>query len=242
MPMDQAEGENERELRELKGRLQAFIERSAIDGFESEDIIELVEEGEDPGWILDRLGSGNPGMDREEAAALLTELRSLVGPAPDPGSAAEGEDPLPGTAGPEAPPPADGADLSTLDFGQLLDSLPPGVKLPPGMSLGKIKELMESPQAKVMSDFLLFCQERGIEMNERAMTDPRTEKLQEEWKSTPRDAFDGRTPAEVLEDGQGILPGKVETFRREEPRIGRNDPCPCGSGKKYKKCCGRTSH
>ena len=26
--------------------------------------------------------------------------------------------------------------------------------------------------------------------------------------------------------------------RREEPRVGRNDPCPCGSGKKYKKCCG----
>ena len=29
------------------------------------------------------------------------------------------------------------------------------------------------------------------------------------------------------------------TIRREEPKIGRNDPCPCGSGKKYKKCCGR---
>ena len=28
---------------------------------------------------------------------------------------------------------------------------------------------------------------------------------------------------------------------RETPRIGRNDPCPCGSGKKYKKCCGRGS-
>ena len=26
---------------------------------------------------------------------------------------------------------------------------------------------------------------------------------------------------------------------RDEPKIGRNDPCPCGSGKKYKKCCGR---
>ena len=26
---------------------------------------------------------------------------------------------------------------------------------------------------------------------------------------------------------------------REEPKVGRNDPCPCGSGKKYKKCCGR---
>lgn len=29
-----------------------------------------------------------------------------------------------------------------------------------------------------------------------------------------------------------------EPFRRETPKIGRNDPCPCGSGKKYKKCCG----
>ena len=30
---------------------------------------------------------------------------------------------------------------------------------------------------------------------------------------------------------------KPETFRREQPKIGRNDPCPCGSGKKYKNCC-----
>lgn len=27
-----------------------------------------------------------------------------------------------------------------------------------------------------------------------------------------------------------------QPYRREEPRVGRNDPCPCGSGKKYKKC------
>jgi uncharacterized protein len=29
-----------------------------------------------------------------------------------------------------------------------------------------------------------------------------------------------------------------ETYVRSEPKVGRNDPCPCGSGKKYKKCCG----
>ena len=29
------------------------------------------------------------------------------------------------------------------------------------------------------------------------------------------------------------------TFVREQPKVGRNDPCPCGSGKKFKKCCGR---
>jgi preprotein translocase subunit SecA len=30
-------------------------------------------------------------------------------------------------------------------------------------------------------------------------------------------------------------------IRREMPKVGRNDPCPCGSGKKYKNCCGRTA-
>lgn len=33
-------------------------------------------------------------------------------------------------------------------------------------------------------------------------------------------------------------PKKGKTFVRKEEKIGRNDPCPCGSGKKYKKCCG----
>ena len=31
------------------------------------------------------------------------------------------------------------------------------------------------------------------------------------------------------------------TIRRTVPKIGRNDPCPCGSGKKFKQCCGRTT-
>jgi preprotein translocase subunit SecA len=32
---------------------------------------------------------------------------------------------------------------------------------------------------------------------------------------------------------------KPQTIRRETPRVGRNEPCPCGSGKKYKQCCGK---
>ncbi|MCF7790931.1 MAG: preprotein translocase subunit SecA [Victivallales bacterium] len=32
---------------------------------------------------------------------------------------------------------------------------------------------------------------------------------------------------------------RVETYHRETAKVGRNDPCPCGSGKKYKKCCGK---
>lgn len=32
---------------------------------------------------------------------------------------------------------------------------------------------------------------------------------------------------------------KPDTVRRVDPKVGRNDPCPCGSGQKYKKCCGK---
>jgi uncharacterized protein len=35
--------------------------------------------------------------------------------------------------------------------------------------------------------------------------------------------------------------GKTTTVRRLRPKIGRNDPCPCGSGKKFKQCCGGTT-
>ena len=47
-----------------------------------------------------------------------------------------------------------------------------------------------------------------------------------------------------LDDPENDISPKPEvfagsgTYRREGPKIGRNDPCPCGSGKKYKKCCG----
>ncbi len=33
--------------------------------------------------------------------------------------------------------------------------------------------------------------------------------------------------------------GYPETVRRASPKVGRNDPCPCGSGKKHKNCCGK---
>ena len=46
----------------------------------------------------------------------------------------------------------------------------------------------------------------------------------------------------VKKDGEwfyhdGKMP-KVEQMTRNAPKVGRNDPCVCGSGKKYKKCCG----
>lgn len=35
------------------------------------------------------------------------------------------------------------------------------------------------------------------------------------------------------------LPPPVEPIHKDDKEPGRNDPCPCGSGKKFKKCCGK---
>ena len=56
----------------------------------------------------------------------------------------------------------------------------------------------------------------------------------------------GHTPAEEpSEELSGPRVPNPEDFvvtqHRDEPKVGRNDTCPCGSGKKYKKCCGRTA-
>ena len=51
------------------------------------------------------------------------------------------------------------------------------------------------------------------------------------------------TPMTFTGPNQGAAPageeaGKVKTVVRDQPKVGRNEPCPCGSGKKYKKCHG----
>jgi preprotein translocase subunit SecA len=38
-----------------------------------------------------------------------------------------------------------------------------------------------------------------------------------------------------------LTPGPPPEPERASTKVGRNDPCPCGSGKKFKKCCGKTT-
>ncbi len=48
-----------------------------------------------------------------------------------------------------------------------------------------------------------------------------------------------RTSRMTYSSGGKSGPEPVSTMRRDTPKVGRNDDCPCGSGKKYKKCCGK---
>lgn len=55
--------------------------------------------------------------------------------------------------------------------------------------------------------------------------------------------FEHREHAYFFKNKQGWIfkEGKIlaqNPLKRSEPKVGRNDPCPCGSGKKFKKCCG----
>ena len=45
----------------------------------------------------------------------------------------------------------------------------------------------------------------------------------------------------VLSHGSDGADSGKKTVRRQAEKIGRNSPCPCGSGKKYKKCCGKAA-
>ena len=69
----------------------------------------------------------------------------------------------------------------------------------------------------------------------------------EETRSRDRKIYEGRDfqlPGFGGMEEQEALPqfgeSKPEPIRKG-PRIGRNAPCPCGSGKKYKHCCGRNA-
>jgi preprotein translocase subunit SecA len=55
--------------------------------------------------------------------------------------------------------------------------------------------------------------------------------------STPN-PFEGPTRVGPRRESQGGVDAAVKTVKRTTEKVGRNAPCPCGSGKKYKKCCG----
>ncbi len=59
----------------------------------------------------------------------------------------------------------------------------------------------------------------------------------QERRPAPRRTVHAYKPAAGGADGPA--PAQPAAPRKQEVRVGRNDPCPCGSGKKYKKCCGR---
>jgi preprotein translocase subunit SecA len=55
------------------------------------------------------------------------------------------------------------------------------------------------------------------------------------YEAQRRAALEMSRQSQMADEGEA-----VKTIVRDKPKVGRNDPCPCRSGKKYKKCCGRS--
>ena len=217
---------------EASERLKIYCRERGVQRFTADEILELLEEGETVDWIMDQVLPEATADTGTEMRSFLEELSSEVAPAEtreeadsdqvaaeaDPAAAETGKHPLP-----EAIPEM--GDLQQL--------------LPKGVDMGQLEELLSSPRGELMADFGLFCQERGTGDGEPSEEmQAAMQELHAEWLTTPREALDGKKPSELLGEA-GLFPQKVETKRRDAPKIGRNDPCPCGSGKKYKKCCGK---
>jgi len=91
-----------------------------------------------------------------------------------------------------------------------------------------IYKINEEVSSYLMKGKLLIAGQEEVQEAREQKTDFRR-------VSTSRNEQAARAAAESA----GRQPQKVETFKRTEKKVGRNDPCPCGSGKKYKQCHGR---
>lgn len=230
------------DIEKLKDELTKLCEQYGIARFEPEEIVELIEDGEDVEWIISQLQQDNAELDVDKLNPVLSSIASIIAPPKEEIEEAEelpleeAEEEIDSEA--EATPPVDLSQIDLSQMGTELEALT-GMKLPAGVDMKQIQKIMESPQGSFIADFGVFCQEQGIDMNSVSDQD-QLQALNEQWMATPRAAFEGKTPAEVSQENPSLYSfKKVETYRRPEPRVGRNDPCPCGSGKKYKKCCGR---
>ena len=221
----------------LQKSLEALCEELQVRRLEADDIVELLADGEDPTWVAEQaIEEGGEG--RTQLQQLLSQMAPLVYTAPEPEeegdaelepSAAETSEAVADTAeGADAP-----ADLQA-QLAELRESLPPGV------DPAQLEQLLSSERGQLMADFGAFCQERGYDGDPGdSGMDEELQGLHDEWLQPQRPTLEGKRPADVL-DGGRLFPEKVVTFRREDPKVGRNDPCPCGSGKKFKKCCGKS--
>jgi len=91
------------------------------------------------------------------------------------------------------------------------------------------QEMLDGVQDKVTDLIFKVRMERGQEMSSVYEVSAAEHRQMSAYDVIARDVADQRRAAERA---------KPVTIRRDVARVGRNDPCPCGSGKKYKKCCG----
>jgi preprotein translocase subunit SecA len=102
-------------------------------------------------------------------------------------------------------------------------------------------ELFEGLVYKVNSDVCSYLSRGALMMQGNdEVREAREQKTDLSKTSTSRTDELARKAAAAAAGAGRRAETVVETVKRDQPKVGRNDPCPCGSGKKYKQCHGKT--
>lgn len=125
-------------------------------------------------------------------------------------------------------------DAEEFDFGAWADGYLYGSQLGQADWLETAGEHGED-LSELMEDFFLLngaIKEDALKHGETWMSEAA------EIQAMQRAADNLPTRVVAIYDFWQALRFPVEPVRRESPKVGRNDPCPCGSGRKFKQCCG----
>ena len=101
-------------------------------------------------------------------------------------------------------------------------------------SFGLFEELWNRATEEMVK--MLFLLRPITEEDERELLTARQRKQEITYAGPEKTSSAAFQPSQPVDDRTAAA---VKTVVRGNPKVGRNDPCPCGSGKKYKKCCGR---
>lgn len=138
----------------------------------------------------------------------------------------------------ESPPPAPEGDEAMAALSPVSQSLMPWVA---GFQHATIcfPALAEMPEDAVMAALARLYRHLPAETDEEKEIVATLDR--EQPITTLEEAIEDMVVAVAdLSDLTRDLRYKVDTVKREAPKVGRNDPCPCGSGKKFKACHGKT--
>ena len=96
-------------------------------------------------------------------------------------------------------------------------------------------QTINTETVKVLFSLELVSEEEINELKERALEEQKKQQsLSSENQSTLQPPTIGQNISSEQQE-----PKAPQTIQRNAPKLGRNDPCHCGSGKKFKHCCGK---
>ena len=138
----------------------------------------------------------------------------------------------------------EGVGLSAIQIGESIRAsflIYPKSLVTKGAEGIEIKRLV-NPRLTKKENYFKYYGERCLSFPDHSANTWRYKKVEVEDDLNGKETYEGLIAVAVqheLDHFEGVIVPdmKIEPIKNEENKVGRNEQCPCGSGKKYKKCC-----